>query len=337
MKKFQFYNCNPILCSVLMLLGASTKAQTLPKPVFTKVSKGDFPNYIVLEWQFDMVRYPNVHFEVARKPSASTTQGNFNVWKPIRTECLSLATNDINVEKGLGLRYTYRVKAIYNNVSSEWSKEDVGYLNDYKPGTKTATILQQSEKPYHLAWSPVQGATGYRLQIVAAVSGTLPNLNLETGFALPILKDTILTENQYIWTGGKPIHWSVQCLYETEQSDFAAPLSVVGEAYGGARVPSKRDTLIKLVDCNPKRFCFLVQNPTKDTLKDIRVGLYLSNNPTFNGKQAILVKNTRIALPPKQQKGFSETLKTKGYKYLHVVPVKSGRILMDEIETIPIF
>jgi hypothetical protein len=128
----------------------------------------------------------------------------------------------------------------------------------------------------------------------------------------------------------------VQCLYDTAQSDFATPLYVgASQKYGSPRL--ERDILLKLVDCNPNRFCFLVQNPTKNPIKDICIGFYLSNNAKFNLKEAILAQNRWIALSPKQQKAFSETLQTAGYKYLHVVPVKAGRILGAEIETVPIF
>jgi hypothetical protein len=317
-----------------MPLQAQKSGQTLPTPLLDSVSKGAFPAHIWMHWQFDMAKYPKVSFVVERKQLLNPAKKIYSPWMTItKLEHTNLICQDRDVKPRT--RYLYRSKAIRDKTASAWSNEDYGYLKE--TNYPTAAILYESNVLYQLAWSPVQEVIGYRLQIIAADAKQSYNQNPITGFYnVPLLKDTVLTTNQYIWTGSKSVLWSVQCLYPTSKSHFPTPLHADSLfRYGAVKIEHNR--YLKFPNLNQNQLSFLVENPTQDTITEMQIGIYLSNRPTFDFKEAILIKNRMVYLPPKRREGFTETVKTIGFKYIHLVPVQAGQILTAEIETIPIF
>lgn len=339
MKKFSLHLFAIHLLCTFGYLGVF--AQNTAAIVLDSVSKGAFAGKIWMHWQFDRDKYKaanGLSFEVQRRTLLNPTTGKFG--KPIAKEGWKNVGHKHNFvlidDHDLKVRtwYAYQVKALWQGAESKWSNEEYGFLKELgKIGT---AILYEPQKKQELAWSTVQGATHYRLQIIEQVQGQPYNHDPEKGFQkVPILKEVVLTEPFYTWTGQqKAILWSVQAINGLDSGYFPHPLHADSMLRYGRSW--QRDSLLKWASLNQATVSFLIQNRTPKILMDLNVGIFLSNQADFNSKEAVLAKSIPIYLPIQKRIGFEEAIQTTGYQYIHLVPVQSGVILSAEIETIPI-
>jgi hypothetical protein len=343
MKKFVLH-CLATLLPALAMSFPNEKKVLLDAPVLKEASKGTYPNYIRVVYMHNLQKYPNaVKYEVQRRKWLDNQGLSKAAWTSIskinHTDTELLDFGSAKEPLILGTHYDYRVRFIWKaKDSSGWSNIDYGYI-DRSGKRVSAPVLYRKASDTILWWSPVAGAQAYRLQIIAGGKGKRYNHDLNRGFYnAAILKDTILTQNEYVWRGNDSIYWSVRVLNPQDSGCYAYPLRsfhTESEAvYGsGTRLGFFKWQWLM----NPQTLNLIVQNTTKKDLADFNIGIYGANEPIFDTKKALLLGSTHLYLSADKNITINHNLKNIDFQYIMIVPFQDGRAMMDEIEVIQRF